>query len=713
MGGIQGRQTLRVPALFMANRGQADPGVRFMVRTGDVRAWFRPGEIVMEWRKERARLSFPGANPSPEIEGLNPAPANANFLSGPSASSWQTTVPIFRSILYRGIYPGIDMIYGGSERYLKSEFLVAPGADPGAIRLRYEGLGRPSLDAAGALVFRGGEDEFREEAPEAYQEVAGRRVHIDSKYRIAEDDTVAFELGPYDETLPLVIDPVLAFSTYLGGTGFDCVNAVAVDPAGNAYVAGWTESADFPVAAARQGRSGGRVDAFVAKFSPSGALLYATYLGGSGEDRASGIAVDGAGSVTVAGWTYSTDFPVFSATQPRPGGARDVFIARLNAAGTGFVYSTWLGGSGNDTGLGVALDQAGNAFVAGDTMSPNLPVRGAFQSSLRGRQDALLAKFSPTGQLLFCTYLGGSGNDGATAVAVDLFGNPHLTGSTDSVDFPLQNPLQRQPGGGQDAFVTKMAADGGWLFYSTYLGGAGGLPGLPENGAGIAVDQQGNTYVTGTTSSSNFPTAAALRALPAGGGLDAFVSKLNAAGSAFVYSTYLGGSSVDYGSALAVDAGGTAYVTGYTASSDFPRAEPYQATHAGFYDAYLAALAPDGTLKFGTYLGGNGADSGAAVAVSQSGAVFVAGQSLSWNFPVSGAFQPLNPDSYGGFLTKFQIGGRPVVQSVTPASGSGVTQTFSFIITDPDGAADLAWTYVIISPSLSSSNACYFVYSRA
>ena len=575
------RSPLRVPALFIANQGQTDPSVRFMVRTGDVRAWFRPAEIAMEWRGERARLSFPGANPSPEIEGLHPAPAQANFLLGPSAASWRTAVPVFRSLLYREIYPGIDMVYGGSERHLKSEFLVAPGADPGIICLRYEGLGRPSVAADGALVFGGEEAGLREEAPEIYQETGGRRVRIDGGYRVAGDGTVTFELGPYDRTLPLVIDPVLVFSTYLGGTGFDCVNAVTVDPAGNAYVAGWTESADFPVSGARQSHTGGRVDAFVAKFSPAGALLYATYLGGSGEDRASGIAVDTFGSVTVTGWTYSSDFPALFPAQSHLGGARDVFIARLNAAGTGLVYSTWLGGAGNDSGLGVALDQGGNAFVAGETMSSNLPVRGAFQAALRGRQDALLAKLSPTGQLLFCTYLGGGGEDRATAVAVDAFGNPHLTGSTDSVDFPVLNAIQRQIGGGQDAFVTKMAAGGASLFYSTYLGGSGGTPGVPETGAGIAVDPQGNTHVTGTTSSPDFPTRAALRSSPAGGGLDAFVSKLNAAGSAFVYSTYLGGNSLDYGNALALDAAGNVYVTGYTASSNFPLAQPYQAGQCG------------------------------------------------------------------------------------------------------------------------------------
>jgi hypothetical protein len=455
------------------------------------------------------------------------------------------------------------------------------------------------------------------------------------------------EIANYDRKRPVV----MTYSTYLGGTGHDSATAVTVDASGNAYVAGWTESADFPgLAGIRLGAPNG-VDAYIAKLSPAGHLLYVTYIGGSGDDRAFGIAVDGAGCAIIAGWTYSTNFPVLNAAQPKLGGARDGFVLKLNATGNGLIFGTYLGGSANDSSNAVTVDPVNNIYVAGETASTNFPVSNGFQIQPGGGVDAFIAKFSSSGARLYGTFLGGVADDRATAIAVDSSGHAYITGSTYSPDFPTLNPLQNAIRGAEDAFAAKIGPGGDLLLYSTYIGGSGGTLGAPETGNAIFVDSMGCAYIGGATSSPDFPIVNAFQT-SLSGSQDAFVLKLSATGGALVYSTYLGGSSIDAATALAVDTSGRAYIAGYTASTDFPVANAAQSSaNGGGYDAFVVRLSAAGnTVEMASYLGGSGSDSAYGIALDASGNVYVAGQTMSINFPISSATQPYDPSAASTFL---------------------------------------------------------------
>jgi Beta-propeller repeat len=380
----------------------------------------------------------------------------------------------------------------------------------------------------------------------------------------------------------------LIYSTYIGGTNTDYATAIAVDSSGNAYVTGVTASTDFPTMNPLQPAYGGNLDAFLTEINPSGtALVYSTYLGGSGQDTGYGIAVDSSGNAYVTGWTSSTDFPTMNPLQATNGGGNfDAFVAKLNTAGSALVYSTYLGGNGQDQGFGIALDGSGNAYVGGTTTSSDFPTMNPLQPANGGIFNAFVTKLNPTGSaLVYSTYLGGSAYDYGQGIAVDNSGNAYVTGVTTSTDFPTMNPLQPTYGGNGDAFVTKLNPTGSALVYSTYLGGSG-----QDTGYGIAADSSGNAYVTGLTPSTDFPTMNPFQPKIGGSG-DAFVAKINPVGSAFVYSTYLGGSSSDAGQGIAVDSSGNAYVMGTTSSRDFPTMNPLQPSNAGGGDAFVAKIA--------------------------------------------------------------------------------------------------------------------------
>jgi hypothetical protein len=686
-----------VPLFFVPNRGQAAPKVRFMVKGSGLTAHFLPGEIELRVGGVKVTMRFEGANPKHRVEGDGRLPGHANFLAG-SETNWRVNLPLYGSVVYRELYPGIDMEYGGAGRNLKSEFLVAAGAAPSQIRVRYLGAGSPSVDADGSLVVPVAGIALRERAPLVYQERSGVKEFIAGKFLVRGDGTVGFRLGEYDRTLPLRIDPVLSYSTLLGGSGFDSAMALAVDSSGSAYVAGFTDSLNFPATNPVQSFNGGGNDVFVAKLSPGGnALVYCTYLGGAGDDRASAIAVDAQGSAYIAGSTSSQNFPVRSALQPRLAGYRNAFVAKLSPAGNSLVYSTYLGGNASDAANGIAVDASGSAYVVGDTTSFSFPSTG-FQRGIHGVQDAFVAKLSADGsRLAYSTYLGGSSEDHGAAIAVDGGGAVYVTGATSSTDFPVLNATQRYNGGGQDAFVARLSADGNYLLFSTYLGGSGGTVGYPEIGQAIALDTNGNAYVTGVTSSPDFPLSGALQTVRKGA-WDAFVTKLNPSG-AMVYSTYLGGSGVDVGNGIAVDDLGAAYIAGYTISTDLPVSNALQSVNAGDYDAFLARLSPAGdVVQYLSYLGGNGSDSATAVALDPIADVYVAGFTLSTNFPLRNAFQTSNGGNYGAFVTKVAFGSAAVSVSVTPPSAnlsSSQSQQFSATVANTLNTA-VTWS---ISPA--------------
>jgi hypothetical protein len=700
-----------------------------------------PESAIRNPKSEILRLRLVGANPSPRVRGLDELPGKSNYFIGNDPSKWRTNVPTYAKVECRQVYPGVNLVYYGNQQQLEHDFVVEPGADPSAIRLAIEGADKLEVDAAGDLVLHAAGGDVRLRKPVLYQEVEGVRREIAAGYvlgsgippgaggtrgvprarfsrsgvptpalhRQSETVEVSFEVGAYDRAQALVIDPVLVYSTYLGGSSEDYGFGIAVDSAGNAYVTGRTASTNFPTASPLQAAYGGSDwDAFVAKLNAAGsALVYSTYLGGSGSDELGfGIAVDSAGNAYVAGQTTSTNFPTASPLQAASGGGYDAFVAKLNAAGSALLYSTYLGGSGGDFGQGIAVDSSGNAYVMGRTNSTNFPTASPLQATYGGAGDAFVAKLNAAGSaLVYSTYLGGSGSDGGLGIAVDSSGNAYVTGCTFSTNFPTVSPLQAASGGGGDAFAAKLNAAGSALLYSTYLGGSG-----EDSGLGIAVDSPGNAYVTGNTTSTNFPTASPLQPAFVGGSTDAFVAKLNAADSGLVYSTYLGGSGADCGTGIAVDSSSNAYVTGSTSSTNFPTASPLQATYGGNIDAFVVKLNAAGSaLAYSTYLGGSGNDSGLGIALDASGNAYVTGYTGSTDFPTASPLQPAFGGGYDAFVAKITqpndnfADARPI--GAVPFTDTVDTSQYSTEATDPSstcaGGKKIATAWYSFTPSVN------------
>jgi hypothetical protein len=807
-------------------------------------------------------------------------PGKSNYLIGNDPNKWRTNVPTYGRVRYENIYPGVDLVYYGKKGgQLEYDFVVAPGADPGAIRLAIDAerqvsseqkaVGRRQslvasrqwsgvahkgpgtaddvgnsghvipqskiqnrkskipragpvatdhaprttdstqskiqnrksktssslrIAANGDLIVTAEGGEARFHKPVVYQmesirlrrnssqstvksKVAkkesrqlfpqggisgelqlpvqtrqrttnnGQRTSTnpkskiqnrkltDGRYVLKSDGEVTFEIAPYDRTRPLIIDPVLSYSTYLGGSDMDYANGIAVDPSGNAYVTGYTASANFPLANPEQNSPGFGActdssatfpcfNAFVTKLNPAGtALVYSTYLGGSSEDYGTGIALDASGHAYVTGYTNSTDFPVQNALQAENAGGYDAFVAELSADGASLIYSTYWGGSSDDMGTGVAVDSSGNAHISGYTASPDFPVTpGALQATYGGGgHDGFVVKFNSGGaELGYSTFLGGSADDYAYGVAVDSAGDAYLTGATNSTNFPTVNAFQPNYAGGlcatapntfpcYDAFVAKLNPAGSALIYSTYLGGTGS-----DYGYAIALDGSSNAYVTGYTTSTDFPTTAGAFQQGFGGSYDAFVAKLDSAGSALVYSTYLGGAGTEVGYDVAVDSSGRAFVTGYNYGGDFPTVLPLQAQNAGFYDAFISVLDATGSsLAFSTYFGGSLDEEGHGIALDPSGNAYVTGGTFSLDFPItSGSFQP----SYGGgpydaFVAMVSLVPSPSL-SILPSSYKfanqviGTTSAPQTATLTNVGAAGLVVTDVVASGDFAESDTC-------
>jgi len=712
-------QERSLPIFFIPNSGQTDPAIRYVAQTREMTAGFALDSAVFRIHETQIRVHFAGASPNVAIEGVAAMAARANFLIGDDPGAWHTGLPTYAGIVYRNLYPGIDMNYTGSGPKVKSEFRLAPGANPSQIRLQYPDADRVFVDARGELVVRAGATELHEQAPVAYQESGGVRHPVRASYRLFPGNTVGFDLGDYDPARPLVIDPVISYSTYMGGTAMSAITALAVDAAGDLYAAGWTEAIDFPVSNAIQAVNRGGVDAFVFKLNGSGnTLLYATYIGGRGDDRAAGVAVDSSGQIYIAGSTASTNFPLASPVRLALGGARDAFAVKLNAIGNLLVYSTYLGGSGYDAATAIAVDAAGNAYIAGDTQSTDFPLLNSVQSVFGGKTDAFVTRLTPAGAISFSTYLGGNNDEHVGGVAADTSGNIYLAGGTLSANFPLAAPLQATNGGSQDAFVTKISTSPAQLVYSTYLGGNGGQVGSPEQANAIAVDSAGSAYVAGVTNSANFPVTAGAFQTAFNGVQDAFVTKLNAAGSAELYSTYLGSSSFDWASGIAIDTGLNAYVAGYTSSAGFPVVGGVQAGFNGFYDAFVSKLNPLGNgLAFSTLYGGTGADQANAIALDTLGNMFIGGQTSSLDLPLQGAIQSFNAGSSTGWVARLGVTAPPpqlpAANSVSPSSGSGNTVTFTAQYSHPAGAGSLVTVALLLNTTASLNFGCYITYSPA
>ncbi len=703
----------RLPMDFEANHGQTDPRVRFLARGAGYGVFLSSTEAVLALHGRGTplsshtpgksprvandsgvlRMQLRGANPGAQPAGLDMLPGKVNYLLGSDPSRWRTDIATFAKVKFAGVYPGVDLVYYGNQRQLEYDFVVSPNADPKTIRLHFAGAVKLAVGAHGQLSVstRNGQVVFHQ--PSVYQETDGHRQSIAGRFVLLAHHSVGFALGSYNQSQPLIIDPVLVYSTYLGGTGAndflgDSANAIAADAAGNAYVAGVTSSSNFPIRNALQKKNQAAsvddpINAFVAKLNPTGtALLYSTYLGGTGGAYATAIAVDRAGDAYVTG-VAGGGFPVSAgAFQTAAHSGSTGFVAALNSSGSGFIYSTYLGGSGGESANAIAVDGSGNAYVAGSTSSHDFPTTaGAFQTAnLATSGTAFVTELNGSGtSLLFSTYLGGSTSDSAQGIALDSGGDVYVAGSTSSKNFPTTaGAYLTQDDGG---FITKLNPSSSALLYSTYFNA--GI-------AAIAVDASGSAYVTGAPGASFPVTPGAIQSsTPAG-----FITKMNADGTALDYSATI---ACGTGDSIAVDGDGNAVVAGYTGGSflygytatctDLPTTpgafETAPLGGAEIGAAFVSKLNPTGTaLLYSTFLAGSGfgvtGDGASAVAIDSAGNAYVAGTATSYDFPVTlGAVQTINKNSHlntiqlrqasftpNGFVTKLALA------SPTPTTGT-------------------------------------------
>ena len=687
----------KLPLSFEANQGQTDERVKFLARGPGYTFFMTPTETVLSlrtglsglrtespraMRRAVVRMKVVGANAEAKLVGLDELPGKSNYFISNDPKKWRTGIPHYGKVRYQEVYPGLDLIFYGNPRQLEYDFVVAPGADPHAITLAFEGADKLEIDAEGNLILHVAGGHLIQRTPVIYQEFNGARQAITGHYVLRDKDRIGVHVASYDPTRPLIIDPVLVYSTFLGGNGNDIGRAIAVDALGNAYVTGSTTSgvaAPFPTAPTGgefDTSLGGAQDAFVTKIDPTGTfLVYSTYLGGGGSDQGLGIAVDGAipANAYITGLTDSADFPgtAGSLIQPVKGLVFDAFVTKVNAAGDALVYSTYLGAGGTDQGNAIAVDIPGNAYVTGETDSADFPgtAGSPIQNALGGGQDAFVTKVNALGNALsYSTYLGAGNTDRGLGIAVHTAGDAYVTGVTNSANFPgtAGSPIQNALGGGQDAFVTKVNALGNALSYSTYLGGT-----QADQGNAIAVDVGRRAYVTGQTGSANFPfTAGALdvtlNAIP-----DAFVTRIEDGGTMLLYSTFLGGNGADIGRGIALDGvGPNAYVTGETGSTDFPTAgSPFQAVLSSASDAFVTKLNATGTaLVYSTYLGGSQNDIAYGIAVDPLDNAYVTGETTS-----GGAVLTEFPTTAGAFDTIFNAAIDAFIAKLmeSPAAGAG------------------------------------------
>jgi hypothetical protein len=686
---------------FEENIGQAPSGVAFVARQAARTLLFSPGRLTAQVYRsfsgvrpdirspapgfrpskvsyhrvaaETLQIRFSNCNTAAAAEGEERLPGKSHYFIGSDPLRWVKDVPHYRRIRFREIYPGIDLVYSGSADHLEYDFYVDAGANARQIEMEFNtgpGLPNVAIDRGGNLVVQGRLGRLLQHKPVAYQYKAGTRVEVACRYIRITPRRIGFDLGAHDVGLPVIIDPVIVFSTYWGGTGADEGDAVAVDGAGNIYVAGRSKSIDFPTTAGsyQPGKYPFDLDydAFVAKFSGTGVLLYSTYLGGNASDGDSevSLAVDTSGNVWIAGATASTNFPTVNAFQPALQGGRDIWVSKLNPTGSALIYSTYLGGSLDEFLGRVALDTQENLYLTGTTYSSDFPVVGSTQA-LAGSSDAIVTKISAVGNsLVYSRFLGGNQGEIGSSIAVDASGNVYVTGATVSADFPTKDTFQPLKFGNcasvagfifcPDAFVTQIGPSGNDLVFSTFLGGTSN-----DQGTAVAVDANASIYVAGVTYSNDFPTVNAYKAacpectyrFPTPSS-DSFLLKITPDRRSIEYATYLGGTSYEQATRMVLGPGGSVYVSGWTSSPDFPLIRPLQA-YNGAIDGFIAKFHPSGTsLDFATYLGGDESDLLKMIVVDSSDVVYVCGTTSSSYFPTARPLQSNRKGIQDAFLTK-------------------------------------------------------------
>jgi hypothetical protein len=712
-----------LPLNFEVNAGQYDPAVRFSARGDGYRIFLNDDGPSFVFRagadgpQQTISMRFPGPG-LPRVVGLDRLPGITNYFIGRDRSGWKTGIANYARVKYEQAHPGIDIVYYGHGHDLEYDLVAQPGTDQPTFRFLLSGIGRPEdarIEETGDLILRVHGASLRLHRPVAYQQGPGdERQKVDAHYsllKLAQSTAknheldVSIEVGNFDRSRTLVIDPVVTFSTFLGGTAPDFGLAIAVDSAGNSYVAGWTDSTDFPTVTPFQGsdHAAPYSNAFITNINAAGtAILYSTYLGGSGGESASGVAVDSIGNAYLIGGTSSSDFPVTpGAFNANCGPCPSIFITKLNSTGSQLVYSTYFGGTtsvGGDSAVGIAVDSSGSAYVTGSSHTPNFPTTpGAFQTTGQG---VFVSKLNSTGSALSYSTLIGPGY--GTGIVVTPAGNVYVAGGATGSAYPVtpgafQTAYRTGGGTSTTGFVTELNSSGSALVYSTFLGGSD-----LDIVTGIGIDGSGNASVAGQTFSKDFPVANAFQPT-LNGAANAFVSKLNSNGSALVYSTYLGGSADEFANGIAVDSTGNAYITGFASSTDFPLVGALQHTYGGGNsDAFLTVMDPNGNPSFSTFLGGSGGDQGNGIAVDSSGNAYLAGTTQSGNFPGINALQPglasspnytcSNGPCEDAFVTKFAVSEATpspdfALASLTPSQSitAGGTATYNVAVTPVGG----------------------------
>jgi hypothetical protein len=769
-----------LPLSFEANRGQTDKSVKFVSRGSGYGLFLTPKEAVLTLRKRSVsatatrpgtgirpslhipemianvasstrtggqspasvaeaadvvRMQLVGGNAGARPSGENPLPGTANYFIGNDPARWNTAVPTFGKVRFAAVYSGVDLVYYGNQRQLEYDFVVAPGASPAPIRLHFEGAKSLHLDAQGNLVIAAENGDVAFHKPVVYQTVDGRRRSIAGAFQLLADNGVSFALGRYDRSQPLVIDPTLAYATYLGGNDSDFAVAIALDSSGNTYITGLTNSLNFPLTpgafeTVNKAAAGNDVStAFVSKLNASGtALVYSTYLGGTAipntplgqGDYGHAIAVDSTGAAYITGLTYSADFPVtkgaYQTTNLAAANSTYTgFICKLNPAGTALVYSTFMGGSDTDDPLSIAVDASGDVYTAGATFSTNYPTTPkAFQlqnnSAANQGFNEFVTKLNPTGTaLVYSTYLGGSGETNEAfegtiysviGVAVDKSGDAYVEGYAQSTDFPVTKGVVQAVNNAANNFgfnltLAKLNPTGTGLLYATYLGGSSN-----DIGEGLVIDATGDAYITAFSYDADFPvTKGAFQTTNAGFANNyetGVAAKINPAGTALVYATYLGGNSGDEAFAPSVDASGDLYIPGTTASADFPVTKTAtQTTLKGSQNGFLTELNPAGTAEvFSTFLGGTGEDAAEASVLGAGGNVYLTGYTTSTNFPVAkGAFETTYTAKQNtSFVADFDLGAAATTKATTTtltasANPQVVSDSLTFTATVASGTA--------------------------
>jgi hypothetical protein len=701
----------KLPLTFELNRGQAASPVKFFSRGRGYSAFLTADGMVLSLRPSRfvpvamsassspratqnvsIEIKLAGATPNATVIGENQQPGTINYFIGNNPANWRTNVPTYSQVRYHDVYPGIDLLYYGNHRQLEYDFSVSPGADPQKIQFKIAGA-TPQIDRKGNLVLHTSAGDLSFQAPAIYQPDGKTRQPVEGGYTLLDSTHVAIRIGNYDRTRPLIIDPVLLYSTYLGGSGADQPTGIAVDSTGSVYLAGYTNSSDFPLATFGSLPSG-QPHVFVAKLDATGTnLVYADYLGGNDQDYGYALALDSANEVYVTGSTASSDFPMVNPYQGTYPGSFNGFVTKISANGSSLLYSTYLGGNGSDQPAGIAIDSLGSAVVAGTTTSTNFPVANAYQSTVLANQGGLfgnygfLTKFNPDGlSLIYSTYFGGSSNvilncgdpcwpspySAINGIALDANGNAYATGVTNTYDFPTTAGAYRQTNTtGQDdtvGFVSQFST-GGSLNYSTYFYETSGSI---TNLNAIAVDGSGSAYITGIAlSDGTFPITSTGICDPSVAGVAcsfAFVTKFDSTGATLLYSTFLGANNFANPVAIALDSSNDAYVVASTNSSSFSTTGGIQPYAAG-YDILLVEIDPAASTQlFSTYLGGSGTDAPADIALDGSGNIYIVGSTDSSNFPTtSGSFQNILGGNADAFVVKIGAALIPTA-SLSPAS---------------------------------------------